>query len=124
MEIRRLDHVNIRTSKLDEMIAWYEKYLGLRNGHRPEFGVGGAWLYKGDHAMVHLVEVDKECASVEPKVEHFAFTATGYSEFVEKLKTHGIATEVVRVPGLPIVQVNLEDCDGNHIHVDFPTDEV
>ncbi|MGZ2256378.1 VOC family protein [Roseobacter sp. A03A-229] len=124
MEIQRLDHVNVRTSKLDEMIQWYEKYLGLKSGPRPDFGFGGAWLYSGDHAMVHLVEVEQDCASVEPKIEHFALKATGYSAFIKRLEDNGIVADVVRVPGLPIVQVNVEDCDGNHIHVDFPADEM
>ncbi|MEM8731732.1 MAG: VOC family protein [Pseudomonadota bacterium] len=124
MEIKRLDHVNVRTSRLAEMIEWYETYIGLKSGPRPDFGFGGAWLYNGDHPMVHLVEVDSECASLEPKIEHFALAANGYSAFVDKLHASGISTDVVKVPGLPIVQVNVEDCDGNHIHIDFPADEV
>ncbi|MEM9250178.1 MAG: VOC family protein [Pseudomonadota bacterium] len=124
MEIQRLDHVNVRTSRLEEMVRWYEAYLGLTNGPRPDFGFGGAWLYKGDHPMIHLVEVAQDCASVEPKIEHFAFTATGFHALVARLEADGIEPGVVHVPGLPIVQVNVEDCDGNHIHIDFPKDEV
>lgn len=124
MEINRLDHVNVRTSKLDEMIRWYETFLGLQNGPRPDFGFRGAWLYAGEHAVVHLVEVNQECASVEPKIEHFAFQATGYADFVKKLEAQGIKFKLLHVPGWPIVQVNVEDCDGNHIHVDFQESEV
>ena len=123
MEIKRLDHVNVRTSKLAEMIHWYETYLGLHNGWRPDFPFAGAWLYCGDHPVVHLVQVDTECASVEPKIEHFAFAASGYSAFIDRLTASGIAHRVARVPELPIVQVNVEDCDGNHLHIDFPADD-
>ena len=123
MEIQRLDHVNVRTNKLAEMVRWYEEILGLKTGPRPDFGFGGAWLYSGDHPMVHLVEVEEECTSIEPKIEHFAFQAAGYSAFLEKLKAKGIPSRIVQVPGFPLVQVNVEDCDGNHIHVDFHTDE-
>ena len=38
-----LDHVNIRTAKLDEMSAFYEDVLGLPRGKRPSFPMGGAW---------------------------------------------------------------------------------
>ncbi|MEL6520982.1 MAG: VOC family protein [Pseudomonadota bacterium] len=124
MKIGRLDHVNVRTSRVDEMVLWYETYLGFKKGWRPAFGFDGAWLYAGDHPMVHLVHVDTECRSVEPKIEHFAFTATGYSGFLEKLQSDGIEADIVHVPGLPIVQVNVKDCDGNHVHIDFPADEL
>ncbi|MEM6887609.1 MAG: VOC family protein [Pseudomonadota bacterium] len=123
MEIKRLDHVNVRTNKLDDMVHWYETYLGLKSGWRPDFSFPGAWLYSGDHPMVHLVHVDEECASIQPKIEHFAFTATGYPAFMDKLRANGASGKVVRVPGLPIIQVNVEDCDGNHVHIDFPADE-
>ena len=37
MQIGKLDHVNLRTTQLDTMIAWYENVLGLTNGPRPGF---------------------------------------------------------------------------------------
>jgi len=123
MNIQRLDHVNLRTNRLEEMAGWYEKYLGLKRGPRPDFGFGGAWLYAGDHPVVHLVEIDRECASVEPKIEHFAFAATGYAAFLERLDADGIKPRIVELPDLPIIQVNVADCDGNHIHVDFQKSE-
>lgn len=81
------------------MIRWYETILGLKKGPRPDFGFGGAWLYAADRAMMHLVEVDKECASVEPKIEHFAFQATGYASFVKKLEENGVEYKPFHVPG-------------------------
>ena len=123
MELKRLDHVNVRTSKLDEMIQWYETYLGLQNGWRPNFSVPGAWMYLGDQPVVHLVHIDAECASVDPKIEHFAFAATGYAAFIATLDAAGIAHDTVHIPDARILQVNIEDCDGNHLHIDFPADE-
>ena len=58
MQIGNLDHVNVRTSQLDAMIDWYSNILGLRQGDRPNFPFPGAWMYAGDQAVVHLVEVD------------------------------------------------------------------
>lgn len=123
MQIGQLDHVNLRTSRLDEMIQWYSRYLGMEVGPRPDFNFRGAWLYAGTKAAVHLIEVEKECASIEPKIEHFAFTATGYDGLIEKLRTDDIAFDVYPVPGFSIVQVNVIDCDGNHIHIDFAVEE-
>lgn len=123
MKMHRLDHVNIRTSNLQKMIDWYDRILGLKTGWRPDFGFPGAWIYIGDQAIIHLVQVAQECASVEPKIEHFAIQATGYKEFAGRLKDNDIAHTVDSVPGAPIFQVNLKDFDGNHIHIDFDVSE-
>lgn len=124
MKMLRLDHVNVRTNRLSEMVAFYENALGLKSGARPPFPFPGAWIYAGDAAIIHLVGVDEECASVEPKIEHFAIQASGLKELVENLKSMGIDHSIDAVPGVPIVQVNLADVDGNHIHIDFNSDEL
>ena len=119
-----LDHVNIRTCNLDQMVAWYRDILGMPPGPRPDFPFPGAWLYVGEQAFVHLVGVENT-----PEVggnitlEHFAFRAQGMAGFLDRLTANGIAHSVDPVPGAPIVQVNLHDPDGNHIHVDFDRSE-
>ena len=123
MTLLRLDHVNIRTSNLAAMIEWYVDVLGLTDGARPPFDFAGAWLYIGDAPIVHLVEVGNEPRSVEPKIEHFAISGTGLKAFVSKLKSRKVGYSLDEVPDFPIVQVNIRDCDGNHIHVDFPLAE-
>ena len=123
MQLNKLDHVNIRTANLDNMVAWYRDVLGMESGDRPPFPFPGAWLYAGDHAAVHLVGVDEAPQSVEPNIEHFAMSATGLADFVERLKVSGTEFRAVRVPGINILQINVYDCDGNHIHIDFSPEE-
>ena len=123
MQITRLDHVNVLTTNLAAMVAWYENVLGLKSGKRPDFAFPGAWIYVGDQAVVHLVESTKDRASVEPRIEHYAFGATGLAELIARLKAGDISHTIDPVPGFPTVQVNLADCDGNHIHVDFDVAE-
>ena len=123
MQLGRLDHVNIRTSRLDEMVKWYTQVLGMENGARPPFPFPGAWLYADGHPFVHLIGVDAEPRSLEPKIEHFAFAGTGLEEFVQRLNAGGIDYDPVRVPGIDILQINVIDCDGNHIHIDFTPEE-
>lgn len=119
------DHVNLRTANLDAMVAWYGDVLGLVPGRRPDFGFPGAWLYFGDAALIHLVGVQTAPrAGGDVTLEHFAFRATGIAAFREKLDARGIAHSVDAVPGFPVVQVNLHDPDGNHIHVDFDAGEL
>ena len=120
MPLVDLAHVNIRTARLREMIAFYEDVLGMRRGPRPGFSFAGAWLYLGDKPFVHLVEVD---AAPEPgsslKLEHFAFNAVGLRDFLAYLDRVKVPYRIGRLEDFGVVQVNVQDPDGNHIHVDF-----
>lgn len=124
MPLTAFDHVNIRTKHLDRMVTWYTDILGLRSGDRPPFPFPGAWMYLGDHPVVHLVGVDREqITDGDIALEHFAFRAKGFTDFRANLDTFDIAYSIDPVPGIPVVQINLRDTDGNHIHIDFDAAE-
>ena len=44
MPITGLFHVAIKTNDLAVTCAFYERVLGLKQAHRPDFGFPGAWL--------------------------------------------------------------------------------
>ena len=67
--------------------------------------------------------IDESASAIDPAIEHYAFQATGLGELVDRLQKRDIPHTLDKVPGFDIVQVNLRDCDGNHIHVDFHSDE-
>lgn len=123
MQLNRLDHVNVKTANLDQMIKWYEDVLGMKSGARPPFSFPGAWMYAGDCPVVHLVGVDNQPAGQDPTLEHFALSATGYASFLQTLDGRNIDYRVAKVPGIDITQVNVLDVDGNHIHIDFQSHE-
>ena len=124
MQLDRLDHVNVRTANLDAMVEWYCAILGMENGARPPFPFPGAWLYAGDQAAVHLIGVDAAPPDTgDLQLEHFALTATGLAQFIDRLEQAETAYQAIRVPGLDILQINLHDVDGNHIHIDFTPEE-
>jgi catechol 2,3-dioxygenase-like lactoylglutathione lyase family enzyme len=126
MQIQKFDHVNIRTSRLDELIEWYTQVLGLKVGFRPPFSFPGAWLYLGDTAYVHLVGrdgADPVGSEVELKLEHFAFRAKGAKAFEESLIERGEKYRKSEIEATNTVAINVWDPDGNHIHVDFFRDE-
>lgn len=124
--ITGLDHVNIRTAQLEVMTAWYQDVLGLTSGARPDFPFGGAWLYAGASPIVHLVDTEGPLSPVEEtlQIEHAAFQARDYRAFVANLEASGVGYDLAKVPGMPIVQVNVFDPDGNHLHIDFDAAEV
>ena len=120
MPIQSFDHVNIRTANLSAMIEWYADILGFPAGPRPNFPFNGAWLYMGDQAVIHLVEVpEPPQASGDVTLEHFAFRATDMAGMRTRLNDRGVTHSIDPVPGFPVVQINLHDPDGNHIHIDF-----
>ena len=123
MQLGTLDHVNVRTDKVQAMREWYVRVLGMTDGDRPPFPFPGAWLYAGHNPVVHLVGVTAEPANTDPKLEHFAFSAKGLREFRAKLDSLGEKYDVRVVPKIGLVQFNLWDPDGNHIHIDFQPTE-
>ena len=125
MNINKLDHVNVRTTQLKEMIEWYSSVLGMRSGNRPEFPFPGAWMYAGDSAVVHLVGVENPGIGAEQalKLEHFAFSASDHKRFIQHLESGQTPFSQIDRSDFNRIQVNLWDPDGNHIHVDFQTNE-
>ena len=117
--LQSFDHVNVRTARLDEMVAWYADVLGLHAGARPPFPFPGAWLYLGDLAVIHLVGEEREPEAHDPKIEHYAFRATDLPGFKTRVEDMGVKIDWVEVPGVGVLQANIFDPDGNHIHIDF-----
>ena len=120
MPLEWLDHVNIRTANLEAMSDFYRRVVGLEPGARPPFSFNGAWLYLGDKAVLHLVETDAPPAGTDPRIEHFAFRATGLVEFLTRLDTASVEYRKSTVPATGLQQVHFQDPDGNHIEVGFP----
>ncbi|MCB1806213.1 MAG: VOC family protein [Candidatus Competibacteraceae bacterium] len=119
MALTAFDHVNLRTTQLEAMTAFYCDVLGLRNGPRPPFPFPGAWLYLGEQPVVHLVGIQENLSTRDPSLEHFAFSAEDMATLVARLEQHQVTYEVSVVPGWNIHQVNVYDPDGNHLHIDF-----
>jgi catechol-2,3-dioxygenase len=121
MALLFLDHVNLRTANLAGMTEFYCNVLGLRSGPRPAFAFAGAWLYCGERAVVHLVEIDQAANPTGAlRLEHFAFSANGFEELVAALTLAKVEHRVSKLVGSETRQINLRDPDGNRVHVDFP----
>ena len=76
MPVSSLDHVNIRTSNLKDMVSFYSKVLGLKKGKRPALNSAALGSMPATaQPAVHLVEVQKQPKLKDPQLEHFAFKA-------------------------------------------------
>lgn len=114
-----INHLNIMTHDMDRMAKFYGEVLGFKVGWRPDFPSKGAWMYLGDKPLIHLVEIEQERRSIEPRVSHFAFTGTGILEFADNLKRLDIPFATRSVPNSELVQVVLLDPDGNVFEILF-----
>lgn len=119
--MNRLDHINVRTANLAAMTEWYGRILGMAPGPRPGFPFPGAWLYAGAFPVLHLVGVETR-PGADPgdvRLEHFALAATGLKPLLARLEAAGERYRLNPILDFSVLQVNLWDPDGNHIHVDF-----
>jgi len=73
---------------------------------------------------VHLVErAQLEPTKGDLRLQHFAFAAEDLEGFLARLQRLDVPYRVGIVDDFAICQINVNDPDGNHIHVDFPLAE-
>ena len=124
MGIQRLDHVNLRTGQLSAMLQWYGDVLGLHSGPRPDFPFPGAWLYAGEVAVIHLIDIGclpAISSDASLRLEHFSLAATGIEAFEARLAASRTHYQRIALADGGLVQLHMRDPDGNHLHLDFAT---
>lgn len=122
MTVRNIDHINIGTHQLDATRAFFRDALGLVEGWRPNFPFGGAWLYAGETAVVHLVDLDSpKRPSSEAALDHFALAIDDYDGAIARLDAAGVKYRAVDIEGTPIRQINVRDPNGVNIELNYRT---
>ena len=122
MTIRGIDHINIGTHRLDETRAFFRDVLGLTDGWRPDFPFGGAWLYAGDGAVVHLVELaEAKGPSSDAALDHFAFSIDDYDSTIARLTASGVEYRTFDIPNSTIRQIFIRDLNGVNIELNYRT---
>jgi catechol 2,3-dioxygenase-like lactoylglutathione lyase family enzyme len=121
--IQRMDHFTIVTDQLAQTMAFYER-LGLSAGPRPDFGVGGAWLYVGGQPVLHVVETGRMPEPRRGVLDHMAFFAHDFVGVAERVTAAGVAWRVIRTPRpFSLWQMFLYDPNGVEVELDFAPDE-
>lgn len=95
--IAGIDHANISTTKLAETRAFFVDVLGLKVGPRPNFSFGGAWLYAGGQAVVHLVE-RANARTPDGAIDHFSLTVTDLEAMLARLDQAKVPYVVQDIP--------------------------
>ncbi len=123
MPAHAMNHFTVLTDDLEATRAFYERFLGLRDGARPDLDFPGAWMYLGEHAVLHIVAgraLPGESAGV---IDHVAFSGTGLRETVQALEASGVEYLLRRQAGGGPWQLFFHDPSGARIEVDFDAGE-
>jgi catechol 2,3-dioxygenase-like lactoylglutathione lyase family enzyme len=122
MGVGLLDHFNIRTSRLDASVRFYEDILGLESGDRPNFSFPGAWLYSEGKPVVHLVDISATAERQKPDsgvVHHVAFASRDFAGMKQRLESKGVEHDIRQVPGGALWQIFVRDPNGVMIELNY-----
>jgi catechol 2,3-dioxygenase-like lactoylglutathione lyase family enzyme len=120
MIVHAMDHFTIVTDQLEETRIFYAR-LGLVDGPRPDFGIGGAWLYAGETPILHVIEKDRMPEPRRGAIDHIAFTSTGLAGAGDRLCEAGIAYQLIRTPR-PFTRWQMFFLDPNGVEVELDFD--
>lgn len=117
----RLHHVNLKTCRLDDMIAWYGTVVGASVQHRFP---GGAWLTNDDaNHRIALLTSPKICDDPEKLghsgMHHMAFEFGSYEELLKtyvRLAEAGIEPHACLDHGMT-TSMYFVDPDGNSLEL-------
>jgi len=120
MALKSLDHVTINTALPEETVAFYTELLGMKVGWRPPLDQPGAWLYVGDHPVVHLFFVAEATKAQTGDFDHFAFLGSDFLGLKQKLVKEGIEFKENTLAGGSAKQLFFPDPNNVKVEINFP----
>ena len=114
-----MNHFTVIARDPRETLDFYVGLLGLTEGHRPDLGFPGAWLYAGGRAILH-VYFDRPVPSQRAGViDHMAFTAKGLKETKARFDAQGVKYDLRQQAGAGTWQLFSYDPNGAKVELDF-----
>jgi catechol 2,3-dioxygenase-like lactoylglutathione lyase family enzyme len=124
MTVSGMNHFTILTDDVARTVEFYRRLLGLTDGPRPNLGFPGAWLYAGDHAILHVVGGKSRDALRPGVIDHMAFTAHDLSDTLATLVAYNIEHTCRQQIGTGAWQVFFFDPNGARVELDFDASEL
>ncbi len=122
--IQGMNHFTVTAADRDQTLAFYCGLLGLREGHRPDLGFPGSWLYAdGPQAVLHLYWDRPLPTQRTGVIDHLAFTASGLKAVKARFDAAGIKYELRRQAGAGTWQLFSHDPNGAKVELDFDAAE-
>ena len=125
MAITELNHINIRTVKMEETKDFFVDVVGLEIGWRPDFDSHGYWLYCGDVPVVHLSISDPDG---DPRtihegrgngLDHIGLFAKDLVDVEATLAKNDVTYKKVLASGGKLIQVFFLDPNGVQVELGF-----
>ena len=122
--IHGMNHFTITAEDRERTLGYYCGLLGLQEGHRPDLGFPGAWLYAGGPQAVLHVYWDRPMPSQRTGViDHMAFTASDLKGVKARFDAAGVKYELRQQAGSGTWQLFSHDPNGARVELDFDAAE-
>jgi catechol 2,3-dioxygenase-like lactoylglutathione lyase family enzyme len=122
--IHAMNHFTITAEDREKTLAFYCGLLGLTEGHRPDLGFPGAWLYAGgDQAVLHIYWDRPLPTQRTGVIDHMAFSARNLREVKARFDAAGLRYDLRRQAGAGTWQLFSFDPNGAKVELDFDAAE-
>lgn len=117
--IHAMNHFTVIAEDIGKTLDFYCGVLGLTQGHRPDLGFPGAWLYAGGQAVLHVYSDRPMPASRAGVIDHMAFSARGLKDVKARFDARGIKYDLRQQRGAGTWQLFCFDPNGAKVELDF-----
>lgn len=120
-----MNHFTITAEDRDATLGYYCGLLGLVEGHRPDLGFPGAWLYPpgGTQAVLHIVFGRPMPSPRTGVIDHMAFTASDLPAVKARFDAAGLKYSLRRQAESGIWQLFSFCPNGARVELDFAAGE-
>jgi catechol 2,3-dioxygenase-like lactoylglutathione lyase family enzyme len=123
--IQGMNHFTITAEDRAQTLDFYCGLLGLVEGHRPDLGFPGAWLYPpgGQQAVLHIYWDRPMPTQRTGVIDHMAFTARDLKAVKARFDERGLKYDLRRQAGAGdrpgVWQLFSFDPNGARVELDF-----
>ena len=121
--IHGMNHFTVIAENLEQTLEFYVGVLGLEQGHRPDLGFAGAWLYAGGKPILHVYADRPIPPGVVGVIDHMAFSARGLREVKARFDARGLKYDLRQQTGSGTWQLFSFDPNGAKVELDFEASE-
>ena len=123
--IHGMNHFTITAENREATLGFYCGLLGLQEGHRPDLGFPGAWLYAPGQvqALLHIYWDRPMPSGRTGVIDHMAFTASDLKAVKARFDAAGLKYDLRQQAGAGTWQLFSHDPNGAKVELDFDAGE-
>lgn len=123
--IHGMNHFTVTAEDRAATLGFYCGLLGLKEGHRPDLGFPGAWLYADGNpqAVLHIYWDRPMPSGRTGVIDHMAFTASDLKAVKARFDAAGLKYDLRQQAGAGTWQLFSYDPNGAKVELDFDAGE-